>query len=78
MTENSDRCAIGQNGCFTVQELQKTCVKAEADTIQNAKDIGFLLRTTDEIKALLWKYTLGIAILTTLIQSIFKFVPMVK
>ena len=86
MPENHDACNIGQNGCHPLQEVQKNylvldtkltqierlCGKRAEECVTEFKDLWSVV---NEIRGLLWKFTLALAVLQISIQVIFKFVP---
>jgi hypothetical protein len=86
MPSNNDSCIIGLNGCHTLQEVQKQtivgdtkieqierlCEKKTEECMDKFKDLWSVV---NEIRSLLWKFTLALAALQITIQVIFKFVP---
>jgi len=86
MPENHDLCSIGQNGCHPLQEVQKRslvsdtkleqierlCGKRAEECVTKFKDLWSVV---NEIRGLLWKFTLALAALQISIQIIFKFLP---
>jgi hypothetical protein len=86
MTESPDTCDKGRNGCFTLQEVEKKVLagdtKSESlETLCKARERSCvdkfkeLWSVVNEIRGLLWKFTLGLAALQISIQVIFKFLP---
>jgi len=88
LAENSlDSCSIGQNGCYALQELQKQsvvsfshleqvekfCCKRSDECSEKFKALWLVI---NEIRSLLWKFTLALAVLQISIQVIFKFLPL--
>lgn len=86
MTESPDMCDKGRNGCYSLQEVEKKviakdtkfeslealCKARERSCVDKFKELWSVV---NEIRGLLWKFTLGLAALQVSIQVIFKFLP---
>ncbi len=66
-------CGIGKNGCETLQDLTVEIGKMKVQQKNDGKDIVDIWKVVGDIRSLLFKAVLGMAVLTTIVQVAFKF-----
>lgn len=66
-------CEFGKNGCVAVQDVLQEFSKVKTQQKNDGKDLVDLWKVVGEIRGLLTKAIIGISVLTTVIQIVFKF-----